>query len=856
MPGCCAFGCTNRHEKGFKMYRFPSDPNRRQIWENKVSRVGWKLTSSSKLCEAHFDPHQFENGRADQKKKLKNSAVPTIFCQQRTPKSRKFPKKGGQPTKGIRSPKQHVTPMLEDHNYVAGPQLQRCSVSSEGRASESENIPALCGRCRTSKRQTKMQTQIKGRKAKFHQTKMKYRTTVTAKGKQEAKISRLFRRDQLQSLSRGGIQECKWTTGDVKKALQLRFGGGTALLLEQNFPLESDRTIQKRMEKMPFEPGVLAQVFDFLQIKVKDMREEERTCCLTLEEMSLTSKVEFDLDSGDLLGNITLPQHSGNADHALVFMLGSITSHWKQTVAYHFTGSSTDGAVFHDIVLDIIQLASNIGLHVAAVTSNMGSANRAMWTSFGVVCSKHNSVNRIPHPQASDMWLYFLADVPHVFKNIKASLVNGQTFTLPDSLVREHGLNSHHVSIEPLKDLVDFQDDLDLKLAPKLTKAALTPTHFDKMKIGNATRVLSRDISSALRYLVEREERDESYLTTAWFIELMDKWFQLMTSRHPVLALSRLNEEKYQEAVTCLQTVICLFNGARIGNGDWKPLQTGVVLSTISVLELAEELLDAGYKFLLTSRLTQDCLENIFSVVGLRKPVPSPLEFKHALKLISSAQFLSQMRTGSSQQDDGEFLADFLDQHSRVPCELNTESIRFLVDQEGVPELGQAERDSLYNLTGYCVSNVRANEKTCESCIQAVMKNSHDKAHQASKLTQLKEYEEGNLIKVSDSVFDMVYRVELMFRRVENGLMNKNNVKKMLMEKAQELCSDISLPACHNLKEKLISNFFNARLQFYCRKKTSELNQQRGRTWKQEYSDEETGQESKVNDFIGYAAAV
>uniref|UniRef100_UPI00358E649A syntaxin-1A-like n=1 Tax=Myxine glutinosa TaxID=7769 RepID=UPI00358E649A len=33
------------------MYRFPSDPNRRKIWENKVSRVGWKPASSSKLCE-------------------------------------------------------------------------------------------------------------------------------------------------------------------------------------------------------------------------------------------------------------------------------------------------------------------------------------------------------------------------------------------------------------------------------------------------------------------------------------------------------------------------------------------------------------------------------------------------------------------------------------------------------------------------------------------------------------------------------------------------------------------------------------------------------------------------------------
>ncbi|XP_054631853.1 probable D-lactate dehydrogenase, mitochondrial [Dunckerocampus dactyliophorus] len=49
----CAFGCTNRHDKGFKLYRFPLDVNRWTIWENKINRLGWKPNSSSKLCEAY-----------------------------------------------------------------------------------------------------------------------------------------------------------------------------------------------------------------------------------------------------------------------------------------------------------------------------------------------------------------------------------------------------------------------------------------------------------------------------------------------------------------------------------------------------------------------------------------------------------------------------------------------------------------------------------------------------------------------------------------------------------------------------------------------------------------------------------
>ena len=52
-------------------------------------------------------------------------------------------------------------------------------------------------------------------------------------------------------------------------------------------------------------------------------------------------------------------------------------------------------------ILDIIKKATDIGLHVIAVTSDMGSANRALWRSFGIVCSRYSqTVNKIPHPSA------------------------------------------------------------------------------------------------------------------------------------------------------------------------------------------------------------------------------------------------------------------------------------------------------------------------------------------------------------------------------------------------------------------------------------------------------------------------
>lgn len=51
------------------------------------------------------------------------------------------------------------------------------------------------------------------------------------------------------------------------------------------------------------------------------MSVHDRDCCLTLDEMHINSGLEYDRASGSIIGEITLPQHSGTATHGLVFML-------------------------------------------------------------------------------------------------------------------------------------------------------------------------------------------------------------------------------------------------------------------------------------------------------------------------------------------------------------------------------------------------------------------------------------------------------------------------------------------------------------------------------------------------------
>ncbi|KAG0428093.1 hypothetical protein HPB47_024892 [Ixodes persulcatus] len=102
MPGCCAFGCCNRHEAGKQLFRIPDgerNRTRRLFWLTRISRKGFTPPSCTRLCEEHFAEDPFFGRRNDGKRKLARDAVPSIFAHkpkkppQRAPLSRGTEKK-------------------------------------------------------------------------------------------------------------------------------------------------------------------------------------------------------------------------------------------------------------------------------------------------------------------------------------------------------------------------------------------------------------------------------------------------------------------------------------------------------------------------------------------------------------------------------------------------------------------------------------------------------------------------------------------------------------------------------------------------------------------------------------------
>lgn len=181
------------------------------------------------------------------------------------------------------------------------------------------------------------------------------------------------------------------------------------------------------------------------------------------------------------------------------------------------------GQSFKSIVNEIIAKAESIGLYVNSVTSDMGSCNKAMWNAYGIYCTAglENSFNNfITHPIDPSRKLYFMPDVPHLFKNIKQALFNNKIIALSANIVSKNSLPSQTVECKHIENLAKHQDDLELKLVRKLKHEDFIKTnHFDKMKVSKSTSVLNRDVSASLEYLVSNEGFDSSYQTTAWFVK-------------------------------------------------------------------------------------------------------------------------------------------------------------------------------------------------------------------------------------------------------------------------------------------------------------------------------------------------
>jgi len=380
-------------------------------------------------------------------------------------------------------------------------------------------------------------------------------------------------------------------------------------------------------------------------------------------------------------------------------------------------------------VRKIINKTEELGFHVNFITSDMGSGNTGLWKLLGISGNRFSKIkNYIIHPFDSTRNLYIIADPPHILKNLKQALLNNGILTISDDIVRKYNLPSNKIELEHFKELINIQENSELLLTPKFNMDDLKCNNYMKMKVNKAKKMFDYDVGCTFEVLADENNKPE-FITTAWFVKLVCKWFSFMTSRYRKIALGKKNIDIYEENVDFLREVINIFTDLKIGNGGFKPVQRGIMISTQSVIDLTEYLITTrDFQYVLTSRFTQDCVENLFSLIRIKNVIPHSLQFTHNLKLIAIAMYMKDIRNSNYDNDDRQYLSGFLDYLSKEKEKKNDidickvqETIKIPpFNNNVVPQMSHLQLNSLYNIAGYIINSITKICTTCNKCIQSV----------------------------------------------------------------------------------------------------------------------------------------
>jgi hypothetical protein len=135
-----------------------------------------------------------------------------------------------------------------------------------------------------------------------------------------------------------------------------------------------------------------------------------------------------------------------------------------------------------------------------------------------------------------------------------------------------------------IRKIVELQENSDFKIAPCLSPKHVDPKQFEKMKVNVAAQLLSHSTASATRFAVHEKLLPADALTTAWFVDVVNSWFDAANARSRREALYSKSGAKIKSLLLMMEIIPKLTFSSSSRQSSWKPIQTGILVSTQSCI--------------------------------------------------------------------------------------------------------------------------------------------------------------------------------------------------------------------------------------------------------------------------------
>ena len=238
---------------------------------------------------------------------------------------------------------------------------------------------------------------------------------------------------------------------------------------------------------------------------------------------------------------------------------------------------------------------------------------------------------------------------------------------------------------------------------------------------------------------------------------------------------------------------------------------------------------DLGYDLLLTNRLNQDCIENLFSQIRYRggnADNPDTRMFRAHLRDVMIDAILRPNSNGNCELDVDSFVlglntltgAPSGDHHLIHESAQQPHAGAVMVDVGSAHDYSQFTALSLPSelqlestltyIGGFIMLKLKS--KVCESCYMRLTDSScSSKPHQ--QLITLKKYDENShLVIPSQSVVDILKRAEAHFAATSEQHFHGNKLKASIITSLKGICN-IDEGSCCNNKMLILSSYITVR---------------------------------------------
>lgn len=359
--------------------------------------------------------------------------------------------------------------------------------------------------------------------------------------------------------------------------------------------------------------GLLRDVLMVMETAGKALDKFGRLTVLMFDEMKVESTLEFDTLNEEVFGRYRQMQ---------VVMARGLCNSWKQPIFIGF-----DQKMTKEILYMIIDSLKKIGYPVVACVSDMGPGNLGLMKELNL--DYQNTSFSLP--DSNEKIVYF-PDAPHLLKLIRNWFLD-TGFELNGGKM---------VNSEPVKDLLNITSG-ELSVCHKLSKQHVVCEKSQRQNVSMAAQLLSHTTATALIHYKPGVDK-QLVIRTSKFISQVNNWFDLMNSRIPGVYKTPFTApygdscsfQQQSDFLDEFYNVILLMRC--FGKKNLQTFQKGILMSINSIKSLRNILVECfDVKYLLTAKLNQDALENLFSQIRSRGGLndhPTPLNALYRLRMI------------------------------------------------------------------------------------------------------------------------------------------------------------------------------------------------------------------------------